>query len=222
MPRSSPLALLALLLASAGLTACATNAATFYEGTRFALVGEYNPASGQPLNLSLGYKRRIAAVVPPQDAAPAATPENPNPLHAGEALSLVSLFDVGPAGPRFGDGVIIRSTFASGLAARELTASPNAAANVKGLFAKETLPLLSPEADARRSALFRQFAARNVTEAQAARILQAAGLRAAPPPGCAPAEEARCTLRRALSETDEATLQRMESAFTQVIFAPAE
>jgi hypothetical protein len=215
-------ALLSLLLAATGMTGCATNAATFYEGTRFALAGEYNPASGQPVNLSLGYKRRISAIVPPQEGAPAATTANPNPTHSGEALSLVSLFDVGPGGPNFGDGVIIKSTFASGMAARDLTNTPNAAANIQGLFAKETLPLLSRAAAARKEALFKELRSRKITEPQAAQILQAAGLRAAPPAGCPPSEEALCTLQRALSETDEATLQRLESASTQVIFAPAK
>ena len=215
------LRLVGLLVASTSMAACSINAATFYEGTRFAFVTEYNATSGQPVNLSLGYKRRIVAIVPPQDPAPPPTESKPSPTHKGEALSLVSMFDVGPGGPNVGDGISIRSTFASGMAARDWTETADAAANIKNLFARETLPLLPPAADARRDALIKALAARPINNAEAARILQAAGLRAAPPPGCPPEREALCTLQRALSRTDETTLQRLESASTQVIFAPA-
>jgi hypothetical protein len=75
-----------LCLTSVALAGCAGNVATFYEGTRFAFVTEYNPGSSQPVNLSLGYKRRIAAAVPPQKPAPKATEQAPNPTHEGDAL----------------------------------------------------------------------------------------------------------------------------------------
>ena len=80
------------------LTGCASNAATFYEGTRFAFVIEFKPESSQPMNLSLGYKRRIAAVVPPQKPAPKTPAQNQDQIHEGDALSLVSTFDVEGAG----------------------------------------------------------------------------------------------------------------------------
>ena len=213
---------LLLLLAAAAMTGCATNAATFYEGTRFALAGEYNPASGQPVNLSLGYKRRIAAIVPPQVAAPPATEKDPHPIHKGEALSLVSLFDVGPGGANFGDGVIIRSTFASGMAARDLTNTPRAARNIRELFAKETLPLLSKTAAARKEALIKDLRGRGITDAQAASILQAAGIKATPADDCPPNEKSLCVLQDVLSETDEPTLQRLERAAKEITPAAAK
>jgi hypothetical protein len=211
-----PLAIVATALA--GVAGCATNAATFYEGTRFAFAVEYNPASGQPGNLTLGYKRRIAAIVPPQARAGEATSADPSPIHKGEALSLVSLFDVGPGGPQVGSGIIIRSAFASGMAARDLTETPRASENNMGLFAGTTLPLLSPAAQARRDALIRALTGK-VDNESAARILQVAGLRV-PPPDCPREQEALCTLQSALTHADEATLQRLEGAATQVIFAP--
>lgn len=221
MTTPSCIALLTLTLLAAPTAGCVTNSATFYEGTRVALVGEYNPASGQPVNLSFGFKRRIAAIVPPQHAAPPASEQNPSPIAGGEALSLVSLFDVGPVGA-LGDGVIIRSTFASGMAARDLTATSRAAQNIRGLFAKETLPLISKAAAVRSEALIKDLKNRGITDAQAASILQAAGIKATPPDDCPPNEKSLCVLQDVLSATDEPTLESLEAAVKKTMPVPAK
>src|SRR5262245_37730645 len=138
-----------LMAVMPGAAACSRpfNAVTFYEGTRFAMAVEYNPVSGQPANLSLGYKRRIATVVPPQQSAPPQSEADSNPSHSGESRSLVSPVDVGPRSEQVGGGLVIERSFASGMAARDLTRG-DAAQKVKGLFAPATLPVLSPETEA--------------------------------------------------------------------------
>jgi hypothetical protein len=207
---------LTLALLGLGAAACTPNAATFYEGTRFAFVTEYNPASGEPLNLTLGYKRRIAAIVPPQNPT-----KESDGVHKGESLSLVSTFEVEP-GASIGDGVTIRNVFASGMAARDLTKPGNARENVQSLFAKSSVPPLSPELLRRRDALVARLVAGNLTNDQADAMLKAAGLRPVPPARCQDrATEAVCTLQSVLSKPDEKTLEKLESASVQVIFAPA-
>ena len=199
----------ALVVLAAVLTGCSINAATFYEGTRLAFVTEYNPASGEPVNLTLGYKRRIAAVVPPQ------TPTtDPNRPHTGEALSLVSTFEVEP-GARIGEGVIIRNVFASGMAAQALT-KDDPEENVKALFAASSIPDLSAGALDRRNALLARF--KTLGNDQAKAILRASGLAPTPPRRCSrdTATEARCTLKDTLSRADENDLGRLQSAFDTV------
>jgi hypothetical protein len=220
MTRPGRLATFLFLAAAVTSGGCVTNAATFYEGTRFALVTEYNPASGQPVSLSLGYKRRIAAIVPPQEGEEAPAGPGQGAGHKGEALSLVSTFDVEAGGAGIGDGLVIKNTFAAGMAARRLTES-NAEQNVRALFAGTSVPILAPQALARRNALVTALAGK-IDNAKADAILKAAGLRPTPPARCTDkSQEALCTLETTLSRVDEATLGRLESAATQVIFAPA-
>jgi hypothetical protein len=201
--------LAAIVVLAGALTGCSSNAATFYEGTRFAFVTEYNPASGEPVNLTLGYKRRIAAVVPPQTST-----TDPNLPHKGETLSLVSTFEVEP-GAVIGDGVIIRNIFASGMAAQELT-KDNAEENVTALFAASSLPDLSAGALDRRDKLLARF--KTLGNDQAKAILQASGLAPKPPRRCSRnnATEARCTLKDTLSRADENDIGRLQSAFDTV------
>ena len=59
-------ALLILLLAAFGLSACAPKALYFHESTKVAFAADYNTSDTQPLATSFGYKRRIVAVVPAQ------------------------------------------------------------------------------------------------------------------------------------------------------------
>lgn len=207
-----------LFLAGMPLTGCASNAATFYEGTRFAFVIEFKPESSQPMNLSLGYKRRIAAVVPPQKPAPKTPAQNQDPTHEGDALSLVSTFDVEGAGI---GGVTIKNTFASGLAANEMTSGSDAGTKLKALFAPATFTKVSEDVQKRKVALEKKLGALN-DNSKAGQILSLLGIKAKPPVGCEN-RESICILQDEISHAqDESTVQRIESAFTRALLAPTQ
>ena len=111
----NPTIKIALLLSFGVLSSCSTNALYFAETTKFALAIDLKPDASEPVNTTLGYKRRIAAIVPAKQV----NPETGRP--EGEALSLVSKFDVYPKVPGF--GIVISHNFASGQAAVALTAA---------------------------------------------------------------------------------------------------
>ncbi|MBM3223664.1 MAG: hypothetical protein FJZ47_07690 [Candidatus Tectomicrobia bacterium] len=127
---------------------CGQNALLFYEGTKVGFSAEYKPDSSQPLSTSLGYKRRIAAIVPPQEAASQQQQSASTP--SGEALSLVSIFKVTAEGT---GGLAITNHFASGMAAREMTSTPQATRALAALFAPATIREVEPSIQARREAL---------------------------------------------------------------------
>ena len=104
---------------------CGQNALLFHETTKFSFSAEYKPDSSQPMSTSLGYKRRIAAIVPPKEPVAEADRDKPEAVHKGEALSLVSLFDVDGQGVL---GAKIRNYFASGMAAQKMTGNKTQAA----------------------------------------------------------------------------------------------
>ena len=106
------------LAAALSLGACAPKALYFHESTKVAFAADYNSSDSQPLSSSFGYKRRIVAVVPAQKRIVPDGATERNATNSGEALSLVSKFNV-RAGSK--DGVVITNNFASGIAARILT-----------------------------------------------------------------------------------------------------
>jgi hypothetical protein len=103
-----------------GLSACAPKALYFHESTKVAFAADYNTSDSQPLATSFGYKRRIIAVVPSQERQIPEGGSERNGTNTGEALSLVSKFNV-RAGTS--EGVVITNNFASGMAARIMTRS---------------------------------------------------------------------------------------------------
>lgn len=111
---------LLLLTTALGLNACAPRALYFHESTKVAFAADYTTSDSQPLSTSFGYKRRIVAVVPSQERRIPQGGTERNATNAGEALSLVSKFNV-RAGAS--DGVAITNNFASGMAARLMTRS---------------------------------------------------------------------------------------------------
>lgn len=115
IPRLS--SMLAALLA---VTGCAPKALYFHETTKVAFAADYNTSDTQPLATSLGYKRRIVAVVPAQERRVPHGGTERNGTNEGEALSLVSKFNI-QIGAR--EGTVITNNFASGMAARILTQS---------------------------------------------------------------------------------------------------
>lgn len=110
-----------LLLATAlGLSACAPRALYFHESTKVAFTADYNTSDTQPLATTFGYKRRIVAIVPAQVRNIPENGSERNGTNSGEALSLVSKFNV-RAGTS--EGIFITNNFASGMAARNMTRS---------------------------------------------------------------------------------------------------
>ena len=118
---------LLLLAAALSLTACAPRALFFHESTKVAFAATYNTSDTQPLATSFGFKRRIVAVVPAQERVIPADGGGRHGTNRGEALSLVSKFNV-RAGTN--EGVVITTSFASGMAARTMTRSGQADAAV--------------------------------------------------------------------------------------------
>lgn len=98
------------------LSGCAPHSLFFYEGTKIGLHAEFKPDASQPVNSSLGYKRRIVAVVPPQQISDSGGEK----MAKGDALSMISLFSVDVENTRLGD-MTITNHFLCGGAARAAT-----------------------------------------------------------------------------------------------------
>lgn len=111
---------LASLIITLNLSACTPKALYFHESTKVAFAADYNTSDTQPVATSFGYKRRILAVVPAQERVIPFGGTERNGTNTGEALSLVSKFNV-RAGRS--EGVVITNNFASGMAARIMTRS---------------------------------------------------------------------------------------------------
>lgn len=116
-----------LLLVAVFNVGCA-QAVFFHESTKVAIAAEYKPDPSEPVSANFGLKRRIVAVVPVQDPDVDRRKEN-----KGEALSLVSRFEIrGKLRNNAGDEPLtIVNNFASGTAARLLTARRNETVTTK-------------------------------------------------------------------------------------------
>lgn len=124
------------------LVSCAPQAIFFHESTKVGVAATYNVSDSQPLSSHFGYKRRIVAVVPGQERVPAANGKEQDATNQGDALSLVSKFYV-KVGTR-AEGIEIRNNFATGNAARALTASSNSSRAVEALMHNQVV--VSPPA----------------------------------------------------------------------------
>jgi hypothetical protein len=129
--KAFPIVLLLALLGGG----CAP-AVFFHESTKVAIAAEYKPDPSEPLSANFGLKRRIVAVVPVQE--PATGDEKAN---KGEALSLVSRFEVrGTLRNKTGEEPLtIINNFASGTAARLLTAPHNSVVKTETPAGKEKI-----------------------------------------------------------------------------------
>ena len=121
-----------------GLSACAPKALYFHESTKVAFAADYNVSDTQPLATSLGYKRRIVAVVPAQERNIPDGGTERNGTNSGEALSLVSKFNV-RAGAH--EGIVITNNFASGMAARIMTRSAGSPEALNVLMHSAPIPV---------------------------------------------------------------------------------
>ena len=121
-----------------GLGACAPKALYFHESTKIAFAADYNTSDTQPLSTSFGYKRRILAVVPAQERNIPDGGTERNGTNSGEALSLVSKFNV-RAGAN--EGVVITNNFASGMAARIMTQSAGSPESLNVLMHSAPIPV---------------------------------------------------------------------------------
>lgn len=122
---------LLLLLLPLALGACAPRAILFHETTKVAFAATYNTADPSPISSSFGYKRRIVAAVPAQERV-SVDGSRRHDVNNGEALSLVSKFHVRVG--TFREGVVITNNFASGMAARVMTASAGSASSINALM----------------------------------------------------------------------------------------
>lgn len=207
-----------LALLSSG---CAPNAIMFHETAKFGFNTQYQPDSSQPVNVTLGFKRRIAAVVPSRDVEQKDTyevvkivdPATQQEMHVfrpkGEALSMVSRFDV-VAKPN--EGVAITNYFATGLAARVLTGAGTdevAAKGVKALLAAPaTLNAVDENIQNRRVALMQKLGALDENKAQ--RWLAEAGVQKHP------RKTAKDTLQDIIARTEtKAGLAELEAAYSR-------
>ena len=75
---------------------CAPTTLFFAEGTKVGFHAEFKPDASQPLSSHLGFKRRIVAVVPPQNPPVCGDwrCSGKQELPTGEALSMLSVFSV--------------------------------------------------------------------------------------------------------------------------------
>ena len=197
-----------LVLSGLASTGCAQNALLFHETTKFSFTAEYKPDSSQPLSSSLGYKRRIVAVVPPKEPVSQEHANNPQATHKGEALSLVSTFDVEAKGVL---GVTIKNYIASGRAATAMTSQDDAkaAASIRALFAPATLVELPEGFYKLQLALQNKLGKLNEEEAK--RVLDTA--KCDVQPGWTAMQNLQLCIVRA--RNDEA-LTRLEAAFTRL------
>jgi hypothetical protein len=129
---------LATLAAALSLSACAPRALYFHESTKVAFAADYNTSDSQPLSSSFGYKRRIVAVVPAQEREIPDGGTERNATNSGEALSLVSKFNV-RSGAK--EGVVITNNFASGMAARAMTRSAGSSDALSVLMHSAPIPV---------------------------------------------------------------------------------
>lgn len=214
-----------LLTLGAGLTlfcgGCAPNAIMFHETSKVGFNTQYQPDSSQPVNVTLGYKRRIVAVVPSRDAEKRDTYEivtfedkvTKQKMEVfrpkGEALSMVSRFDV-VAKPN--EGVAITNYFATGFAARVLTGENTDQETAKGvkalLAAPASLNAVDANIQSRRKALMLKLGGLDETKAQ--RWLSEAGMQKQPH------KTATDTLQDSIARAEsKATLAEIEAAYSR-------
>lgn len=129
---------LTALSAALSLCACAPKALYFHESTKVAFAADYNTSDTQPLATSFGYKRRIVAVVPAQERVIPVGGTERNGTNTGEALSLVSKFNVRAS---TSEGIVITNNFASGMAARIMTRSVGSPESLNVLMHSAPIPV---------------------------------------------------------------------------------
>ena len=118
MQRSRRFPTIVLALAALTTLSGCGNTLFFAERTKAGLSAEFNATAPEPVELTAGYKRTIATLVPPKD--PDTTEEGE---HKGEALSLVSTFRL--AYDR-SNNVSVTNFFVTGGAADTIGSSPKA------------------------------------------------------------------------------------------------
>jgi hypothetical protein len=117
---------LVLGIAIMGMGCVNGNTLYFHESAKLGFSAEIKPDMSEPVSTHIGFKRRVAAVIPPKNPA-----ENDGEIHKGEALSLLSVFDVYA---HWAKGVVVQSNFASGKAAKKMAEGTNAGA-IRSLLA---------------------------------------------------------------------------------------
>lgn len=124
----------------------------FAERTSFSLAVHVNDNPSTPVEVSAGLKRDVAAVVPPNDVVG----QNGEKVPVGEATSLLSGFrlhhDTKDTVLPFDDVVTIRTQFASGYAARDVTGDKERVKAVSTIVNVRLAEPVSEELQKRREA----------------------------------------------------------------------
>jgi len=105
------------------------NELIFMERTKAAVSVDFATNPAEPMEVTAGYKRTILAMVPPKQ--PTSDYANPQSVHKGEALSLISTFGLEYEQQKQGVELVVKNGFASGKAASKIATKP---AEVDALF----------------------------------------------------------------------------------------
>ena len=121
------------------------NELIFMERTKAAVSVDFATNPAEPVEVTAGYKRTILAMVPPKQ--PTSDYANPRSVHQGEALSLISSFDL--QYKRDDTELVVKNGFVSGKAASIIAKKP---AEVDALFGV-TSPLgpVTPDIEERQN-----------------------------------------------------------------------
>lgn len=128
MSKLRPVSILATALLALVTTAC-SNTLIYGERTSFSLGIDINDSIATPLNVNMGFNRSVAGLVPPTKR-----PETGNEVN-GEAANMFSGFDLrytkGETNALSGK-LMVKTQFASGASAVEVSNSPALAALITG------------------------------------------------------------------------------------------
>jgi len=121
---SNNLAAIILLSACSLLWSGCANELIFMERTKAAIAVDFATNPAEPVEVTAGYKRTILAMVPPKQPA-----SDSQSVHQGEALSLISTFDL-----QYNNNdteLVVKNGFVGGKAASTIANQPG---GVNALF----------------------------------------------------------------------------------------
>ncbi len=193
----------AVTLLSLGLTTACGNTLVYGERTSLSLGIDVNTNVATPLNVNMGFNRTVAGLVPP-------TKKPDGSQVNGEAANMFSGFDLRYANAEtraLGGKLTVKTQFASGESAIEISKAPSIAA----LIAGRPLAVETPEQMVRKTATIdriKRLAAANPDGAMTLSSLFA------PTMPVTSAADAIGNLAGVVTEADDTTMSRLDSALT--------